>query len=107
MSFEETIEAVLRKVVREELEAQGPASSARRELLTYAEAAELVGVGESTVKGWVKSGELPVYGHNSIRRVKPAEVVAVLKRLDAKKAAEEDPENVTSILATLPGRRAR
>lgn len=106
MTFEETLAEVLRRVVREELAAR-TATPATRELLTYAEAAELVGVGESTIKAWVKSGDLPVYGHNSIRRVKPAEVVAVLKRLDEKKAADEDPENVESILAKLPSRRAR
>lgn len=106
MSFEETLEAVVRRVVREELGAHPAGSTvARPELLTYHQAAELVGVGVSTVKTWVRDGRLPVYGVASSRRVKPSEVLAVFKRVGA--PAEEKPEDVRGILATLPLRRAR
>lgn len=95
MSFEALLEAVVRKVVREELDAR-PAATARPELLTYEQAAELVGVGVSTVKEWVKSGTLPVYAPPatgaaaSSRRVRPADVVALFRRVDAKVAPQSD-----------------
>lgn len=105
MTLEQTIESIVRTVVREELDARLPSSApARPELLTYRQAAELVGVGVSTVKSWVRDGRLPVYGVASSRRVKPTEVVAVFKRVGS--PAAEKPEDVRSILSTLPLRRS-
>lgn len=114
MTIEETFEAVVRKVVREELEARAAAAPGRPELITYEQAAELVGVAVSTVKEWVKEGVLPVLGPRatagaSSRRVRPADVVAVFRRVDggAASTAPEVKQHAARILATLPLRRAR
>jgi hypothetical protein len=88
-------EQALRGLIREEVRAalaevrDSMSSTSRPELVTYAQAADLVGVGVSTIKQWVKASVLPVYGAASSRRVRPADVVAVFKRVDPRGTTDD------------------
>ena len=108
-------ESIVRRVVREEV-ALFAAPASRPELLTYEQAAEMVGVGVSTIKEWVRSGVLPVHAPpanasgSSSRRVRPADVVAVFRRVDVKPepSSDLDPERqAQKLLARHHLRRVR
>src|SRR5262249_59048618 len=81
------LRAMIREAVREEVGAllyRAPANDAQTkqagEYLSVAEAARLVGVHTATIRGWIKSGELP--GHHAGRhhRVRRGELERFLAR---------------------------
>lgn len=71
------VEVAVRKVVREELAklAQGP------EYVTIAEACAISGRGDSTVRGWLREGELGRYGKGRAVRIKRVELLALMDSL--------------------------
>lgn len=105
MSIEESLRALVRETVREavrEVLGAGTApSSLRRELLTYEEAAAEVAVSTSTIKRWVRGGQLPARGKGKLRRVRVEDVRACLAGESKPKPANDVKANVTSILASV------
>ena len=84
-------EASLRALIREE-RALMPAPSRwdGKLYLTLEEAGQIVGVDYETVRGWVKSGELPQHGKGSrIVRVRRDELEAFLRRGGAERTTSE------------------
>lgn len=106
MSFENEMRGMLREVVREVLrEEMGPrATDLEKELLTYDQAAELVSVSPSTIKRWVSKGALAAVGKGKLRRVRGVDVRKCFEG-DAEVATPDVKASVTSILASLPGRK--
>ena len=97
---------VVREVVREEMGAKlSPSTDLQRELVTYAEAGELVNVSSSTIKRWVAAGRLEAFGEGKLRRVRPEDVRACLagKRSVSKQKPERDDvgASVRSILSSI------
>lgn len=105
MSLDAELRAVLRDVVREVVrEEMGPRrTKLEEELLTYEQAHERFKVSSRTLSRWVKSGELRAFGKGKLRRVRAEDVVRRLVGEPIK--ASDTKSKVTSILATLPGRR--
>lgn len=98
----------VRDVVREEL-AAARRETRSAEYLTFREAAAELAVSASTIKRWVRLGRLKTFGAGRLRRVRSADVRALL----AEPAAAPTPEaeapaaRATAILATLPRRSRR
>lgn len=78
MSFEETIENIVRRVVREELMSSARSSNAD-DLLTYDEAAAFAKVSKTTINDWRKNGLLPVQRQGRVVRVLRGDVVNAMK----------------------------
>lgn len=97
MSFEETLEAVVRKVVREELRAPEPAWQG---YVTVAAAAKLASVSVSTIEKWSRAG-LRISKRGRVRRVDVAELRAFMAakeaepKVDAKEWARQQLASVT------------
>ena len=77
----------VRAALRDELpEMLGPLVAAReadageRVYLSVKQAAELVGVAEATIRGWVNTGALPKHGAFRVLRVRRDELEAFLRR---------------------------
>lgn len=106
MSFENELRGMLRdvvrEVVREELGARP--TDLQNELLTYEQAGELVSVSPSTIKRWVSKGKLAAVGKGKLRRVRGVDVQKCFEG-DSEATAPDINASVTSILASLPGRK--
>lgn len=82
MSFEETIAAIVRQVVREELDARLPRAPPppAAELLTVAEVARRCGgVTPATVRGWIAGGQLVAKKAGHRHLVAPAQLERFLE----------------------------
>lgn len=81
MSFEEVLEATVRRVVREELRAALSEGARRSGIddrrVTAAEAAAAAGLASSTVQAWAKAGKIQSFGEGRAVRYSLAEVLAV------------------------------
>jgi len=105
MTLEETLEGVVRRVLREELLAVAAPAAVEPDFVKLSEVARWVQVSRSTLKKWVAAGELASYGKGRLVRVRLAEVRAVLQRRRAGVADPEGP-SVARVLSTLRARKA-
>lgn len=111
MSLDASMEEILRRVVREELDRRlgspgAPAPTLEREVLTYEQAADLAACSTTTIKRWVKSGALAATGKGKLRRVRAADVRSCLAVGPINVERPTAPQaSVTSILATVERRR--
>jgi excisionase family DNA binding protein len=83
MSFEDTLRAIVREELRpvvEEIRRALVSSPSDGELVTYARAAQLVGVSVSTIRARIASGALAKYGKGKAVRVRRADVLAMFER---------------------------
>lgn len=99
------IKEAMREVLREELgrSAAVAAPAAEPELEPLAAAAKRFGVSQSWLKERIKSGALPVFGRDRMRRVRPADVRQVLGQRAVKKAAPEPSAQADRILTSITG----
>ena len=108
MSLELDMRALMREVAREVYreEVGRRPTELERELLTLEQAADLVSVSKTTVRRWTKQG-LASTGEGKLRRVRSEDVLNYVKGGACSTAATPIEKNatVTSILASLPGRR--
>jgi excisionase family DNA binding protein len=93
---------LVKSAVREVLEEMGyrPPEPAP-ELCKLGEVNRYIRVSKTTVKQWLKSGELKRYGEGRLTRVRLDEVRAVLERRRLK-VVQEPPADVARILASVP-----
>lgn len=105
MSFEDTLRAIVREVIREELAAAGGARTVEPEpdLVKLSEVRRWVQISKTTLKTWIKAGVLPKYGVGRIVRVKLADVRAVMQRKAVPPPRNEASSDVQRILRSLPG----
>ena len=100
----------VRDAVREVLSAEGrKTTSGSAEFLTYADAAGRLSISVSTLKRWVRAGRLRACGSGKVRRVRAADVDALLAdpMVTPAQGLDEAPAaRAQAILATLP-RRSR
>ena len=96
MTFEATIESVVRNVVREELRTALGASRPS-EYLSLRAAAVRAGVSAATVRRWVKDGKVTRYGEGRIVRVKWCDVEAALSKGEATMTTDDIAATVTRI----------
>lgn len=75
MIDEVALAALIRRIVREELAAHAPTPD---EYLSITRAAQVADVSTRTVRRWIDSGALPGYGHGRARRVRRADLDALL-----------------------------
>lgn len=76
--LDETVRAFVREVVREELAARAETSSDRDRYLATADAAELAGVAEGTIRRWVREGRVPGHRAGRVLRVRASDVHRLL-----------------------------
>ena len=103
MTFEATLESVVRNVVREELRTALGASKPS-EYLSLRDAAVRAGVSAATVRRWVRDGKVPRYGEGRIVRVRWADVEAALSKAEAP-ATEADSKAWASKVLSLRASR--
>lgn len=96
MTFEATIESVVRNVVREELRT-ALGMSRPSEYLSLRDAAVRAGVSAATVRRWVKDGKVQRYGEGRIVRVKWADVEAAMAKSEATMTTDDIAATVTRI----------
>lgn len=82
MTLEDTLRVIVReeiRALREDLQAwQATPSASGAELLTYAQAAALKGLGYSTIRAWAESGRLNKHGEGRNVRVSKLELDRVM-----------------------------
>lgn len=111
MTFEATIEGIVRRVVREELRAAGGSprpSEPEPDLVKLGEVRRWVQVSRSFLKSRIAAGALPAYGQGRLIRVRLVDVRALLERRPPRARAASpltSVENVSRILASVPGGR--
>lgn len=98
MSAPHLEEAVLRRILREELRALLAESSAGDEFLTLSAASKFSQLGISTLRAWIKSGRLPRYGEGRVVRVLRSDVTAALR---AKSGEPDVEQQANAILRRL------
>lgn len=104
MSFEETLETVLRRVVREELRAAGgtlAAAEPEPDLVKLGEVKRWVQVSRTWLKERIKAGELEAFGRGRLLRVRLVDVRALLKRRASPSEAIAPSVRAGQILASL------
>lgn len=103
MTFEATIEEIIRRVVREELHGSADAQP-EPDLVKLPDAAKRLQVSVSWLKARIADGTLPAYGRGRLRRVKPPEVRALLER--RRRPETDNPASkARAILSSLGGGR--
>lgn len=107
MTLEAIIEGVVRRVVREELQAAGgprAAAEPEPELVKLGEVKRWVQVSRTWLKDRIRARELEAFGRGRMVRVKLADVRALLKRRAAPAEPVAPSVRAGQILATLPRR---
>lgn len=86
VTFEDTIRAIVREAVREELRAHGvgsqpataPASTGTPAFITTMQAAELASVHVATIRDWIQRGLLRGHRAGRLLRVERSELIAMM-----------------------------
>lgn len=104
MSFESTLEEIVRRVVREEMHGTAEAQP-EPDLVKLPNAAKRCQVSVSWLKARIADGSLPAFGPKRLRRVKPGDVRALLQRQAAPTPPQSPTAKAKAILASLPGGR--
>jgi hypothetical protein len=108
MNLAEELYAVVRKAVADELDdrAGGKNAPPTPELERLPDAAKRFSVSVSFLEARVAEGTLAMFGAGKMRRVRPADVAALIRRRGV--AAVESPaEKAEQILRRLPGGKGR
>jgi hypothetical protein len=108
VNLTEEFYAVCRRALADELDARagkGPAGVSEPELERLPDAARRFGVSVSWVEKRVREGALPLHGRGHMRRVRPAEVRALMERRNA--PAANPSTHADKILRSLPGGKSR
>src|SRR5690349_17081691 len=79
------VSEVVRQVLREELQALRQPPPAEQNLLSLRKASELFGISASTLKAWLRSGELTRFGKGRIVRISKAQLLEQLEPKPAKR----------------------
>jgi len=103
MTFESTLESVVRNVVREELRTALGASKPS-EYLSLRDAAVRAGVSAATVRRWVRDGKVPCVRVGRIARVKWCDVEAALSKAEAPATEADDKAWVSKVLTMRAAR---
>lgn len=72
------VDRVVRRALREELDRRSRIEDKGDGYLSIAQAAAFASVSKSTVRRWITSGDLPACRHESVIRVRRADLVALL-----------------------------
>jgi hypothetical protein len=90
VSTDEAIYGLVKRAVTDALrELRHPAAEPEPELVKLSEARKLLGVSESWLKARIAGGELEAFGTRRMRRVKPADVRALMTKRPGPAKAEE------------------
>lgn len=104
MSTDEALYGLVKRAVADALrELRHPAAEPEPELVRLSDARKLLGVSESWLKARIKSGDLEAFGTSHMRRVKPADVRALMTKRPGPAKAEE-PRSVA--LRLMGGRKS-
>jgi excisionase family DNA binding protein len=103
VSFEETVESIVRRVVREELGKVKPAANSEAPTwLSPEEAAKRVSLSPDTVRSYCAGGKLPAKKVGGVWRIKASDLETFMERGDEPEALP-DPREVA--LAFVNGKR--
>ncbi len=110
MTTDSALYELVRRAVRDELSAMAPPGGPapgepEPDMVKLGEVRRYIRVSASTLKKWIRSGDLAKYGKGRVALVRLAEVRAALKQRAAP-APTEPGSRATAIVASIGRRRA-